>query len=596
MFLVATVLAIPLCHVPASTQDPDEPVRSWYGLRDIVEAMRPGGLEMQTSERHLPLPWEDIYQPDGLLDSAAEAEPLSSADLVELVRYALEESPGVEVEQVEAYRGRLLVVGNGRAHELARGTLDVLRRTLTETFCVDVYRLDGEQIPPTTEGMLSPGAATELVAKFPGALVARERIRAGFPREFTSVRTPALLHDYSINLARSSMAADPEVALVRLGFEVTLRMDRAADGRRIVMRVRGTDNALDGQPRTFGVDSLGGASIELPRVRTSQWASSGVVEPGGALVVDHDDGGASALVVHVQAERPQGERNRDVIHLGELTLPPMRYGLPFLEGVQPSSGLFPPEEEPPFHQARWDHGTWLRRLAPELGDEDQLDWPTFFSRSRLLLFPGGPDRGAIRSGIDRRRRDLNASTISVDVRYDYVPAAELRNVLDGAGATAFAAQAKGRLLGSILEGDALLMLGGVQSAYLQDFDLQATYRAVAADPIVRNLFGGIAVWCDPLTTPTGQITSWFEVQAQAIEPEMRIVETGAHFVAERGEGSRPGGDGPKGELLRIELPTSHHARQRVRIEARPGQWEVAVARRLGDTDLALVVVVKMVAR
>lgn len=596
ILLTVPVLLASLCSSPTGLQDPLETSRRWYELRDIVEAARldpSAGVDLRT---HLSSAWLDQFEPSGMLDLDGERASMDAEELLEFVRAALLGAPDVEVDWIAAHAGRMALVANERAHEVAAQTLDVLREATAEAVTVDIFRIDGDQIPATTGSHLGAEAAAELVAAIPGTLVARERVRMGIPAAVSDAEWATVLYDYDVEVAQFVVASDPTVTIIRSGLEVAVRVDRAADGRRFVVRAWGRDGTLDGKPRTLKIESLGNAPIELPRVRTSLWTASAILEPGGALAIDHDGGGETALVVRVAADGRHPVPSESVIPLGELGLTPMRVAIPELEVVAPSGGHSAADDAGVFRAAPWEVEALPSSYATEIIQSELREGRAAILDSRVVLFDPTLPGDELRASVDALRRELGISTIGVDVRYDFVPAAELTRVLEDGGPLAFASKAKHRLLGSVVENDSLLLVGGVESAYLQDFDIQVAQAAVIGDPIIGGFFEGFALWCAPFRTPGGGISSWFEVRAQGGDEAIRGVATSIFVRNEKGDPSGPTPEGTFEERLWIELPVTHRASTRTRIQARDGDWSLVAARRVAETDRALVVVARMSAK
>ncbi|MEM9379358.1 MAG: hypothetical protein AAGB93_05350 [Planctomycetota bacterium] len=591
MLLLAALLIPHVAVANPQERDPPEPIRRWYDVRDVLSASRWDPENLVDMRPHLSSAWIHLIHEHRLLTHDGGAT-LELSDLLECVRGALWANPEAEVDEIEGHAGRVVLVANETAHAVAARTIEVLREATAEAITVDVYRLDDDRIPRTTGSHLGAEEASRFVASAPGSLVARERVRFGAPATIADAEWTTVLYDYDSEVAQFVSSYDPIVTVVPSGIEIAVQVDRAADGRQFVVRTWGRDGAIDGKPRRLELESMGNAPIELPRVQTSLWTASAILEPGGALVVDHDGGGRSALMVRVAADGKVPAENENVLPLGELGLTHMRLGLPDLGVAEPSGGLPVKEVTSPFEEPPWGY-----EVPPSIFVLDALkrvldEGSASVLGARALVFGPSPGQDEIRAGIDAARKELRIGTIEVDVRYDLVPLTELAGVLDG-GPAAFAAAAGERLLGSVVENDSLLLVGGVEWAYLHDYDIQVAQSAIVGDPIIHGVFEGIALWCAPFRTPEGRVSSWFDVRAQRSDEMLRGLATSITVLDEEERESPPGPLGTYEERLWIELPVTHRASVRTRVEAREGEWALVAARHVAETDEALVVVARM---
>ena len=115
-------------------------------------------------------------------------------------------------------------VETNRFHDVAARTLDAFREATAEAVTVDIFRLDGEQIPAAAGSHMSAEAAAELVAAIPGTLIARERVRMGIPAAISDAEWRTVLYDYDVEVAQFVMGSDPTVTIIRSGLEVAVRV------------------------------------------------------------------------------------------------------------------------------------------------------------------------------------------------------------------------------------------------------------------------------------------------------------------------------------------------------------------------------------
>lgn len=590
MTALPALAAAALLSPTPSAQD-DSSVRHWYDVRDILAASA-AVYPLVDSRLHLTSAWIDQLEPDAYPTYGLDAESLT-ADALETTLEDVIAARGADVESIRHRAGRFVVDGSRSAHAAVVETLAGFRDVVHDRRTVEVYRVPEERIPDDGRSLLGSAAAERLLAGLQDTLVARESFRIGHPGRVADIRDVAYLQDYDVEVAQFAANSDPVVSILHCGVDVGLRIERASDDARIVLRTWGRDGELDGALRVVEVPSLGESPIELPRMRTSSWTASAILEPGGALVLDHDGGGAAGLIVRVLDDGPKASRAR--VALGELVLPPMRPGLPDLPLVDPSQGRASPPDAPSFARDLWedeaDRATYVLR---ELRADDRSAVSTPLGSE--LLFHDAPAQADVARRIRAMLLEgLAVSNIEFDVRYAVLPLDEARALREPDALPDFVESATGRLRGSAVEGDALRLIGGTETAHVQDHDVQIAQAATIADPILHGVFEGVGLWCTATRAPDGRVAAWFDVQWQRMDDPMRDLRTAA-FVPSAEERERPH---PRGEFvaqLVIELPILHRATTRTQVIADPGAWTLLCVRRIAGTENALVVAARTTAR
>ena len=153
-------------------------------------------------------------------------------------------------------------------------------------------------------------------------------------------RTTAFLAEYDVEVAQAVMIADPVVSVLRSGLDVGLRLDRASDGRRVVLRAWGRDARLR-TPMKRAQDGFAGAEIELPEADAALFAGSALVEPGGGMLI-RCGGAADAVLIRVLPDAGSG-LPAESIAVGEHLVGSMRPDPPYFAGGA-SRGWSPPDE------------------------------------------------------------------------------------------------------------------------------------------------------------------------------------------------------------------------------------------------------------
>lgn len=590
-FGVASTTPVEAARAAARAQDPDDHVRRWYDLRAIIST----SVTVETLidlRLHLESAWIDALEPDFYDIPTGPEQILHMHESLEAIAAAVDAAPQADVADLTLHAGRLLVVGNEAAQDTVERAIEALHSAVSDTVSIELYRLDGDRIPLTTSAVLGAGAASELIARLGDSPVAVETLRTGRRARLGDSAVTTFLADYDVEVAQYMKAADPVVSVLATGIEVGVRVDRAADGRRFIIRTWGRDGAIDGPIRVLRLDAIGGAKIELPRVSTSLWTASAIVEPGGALVIDHDGGGRSALILRIPASGVTVTPHA-LIPLGELSLPPMRPMVHELSAATPSGGAPRLENKGEFEFVQWDDDYTLASLVEDALDNILANGVARMFGSALLLSAPETDTREAREAVDALQMELAIGTITVDVRYGYVAPRDVGPVLNEGGAAAFAETATGRLLGAVIENDALLLVGGTESAYLQDHDIQIAAGVMVPDPIVAGFFEGIAIWCAPVRLGNDGVIAWFDVQAQASDGTPRGIKTSIFVPSAGVQGDAARTLGTFEETLAIELPVTHRATARTLVESRDGEWTLVMARQLPGTERMLVVVARM---
>jgi hypothetical protein len=282
-----------------------------------------------------------------------------------------------------------------------------------------------------------------------------------------------------------------------------------------------------------------------------------------------------------------------LIPLGELVLPPVRPLVHELSAATPSGGAPRIENKGAFEFVQWDDDYTLASLVEDALDDILGNGVARMFGSALLLSAPETDTQEARGAVDALQKELRIGTIAVDVRHGYLAPADVAPVLIEGGAAAFAETATGRLLGAVIENDALLLVGGTESAYLQDHDIHIAAGVMVPDPIVAGFFEGIAIWCAPVRSGSDGVTAWFDVQSQASDGTPRGIKTSIFVPSAETHSDAGHTVGTFEETLALELPVTHRATARTLVESRDGEWTLVTARQLPGTERMLVVVARM---
>ncbi|MEM1450498.1 MAG: hypothetical protein AAGI22_15375 [Planctomycetota bacterium] len=580
------LLAASAALVAASAND--DTTSRWYDLRPILaaSASTPPGIDLRL---HLTSSWIDNLEPDSYDLPLGRNAALTEDVCVQMIRKAIEAEGAADLRGITRGVGHIKVTGNDAAQGTAWSALQALRAAALDSVVVEVYRVRDSELAGEPDAVLDVERAAALLERIDVGSAYRQSVRIGRSAGLGDQEVTSFLHDYDVEVAQGAVAADPTVSMLRTGFEVGLRVERASDGSRFVVRTWGRDGRVAAEMQRIELPSLGRAPLELPTVATSLWTSSALVPPGGAMLIDHDGGGAEALIVRIAPDGPSTTPS-SVLPLGELGTRPMQPSIPTLSAVAPSGGW--PSREDDFSVPSWEWTSFLSTFTETVEDIRSGHASRFGSS---VVF-GEPERitSELTGAVEELRSSLSIRTIALDVRYGIMPSKAARTETAADDLAPLAEALPGRLLGSGIENDAVLLVGGTEYAYLKDHDTLIAAGSVVADPIVDAAFEGIALWCMPMSDQAGGLSAWFDVQAHAPAPDARDL-TASSYRPGPNDGSKdsPGMTGRFVLDLALQLPVTRRAAARTLVESQSGEWTVVTTRPLSGSDETLVVLARM---
>ncbi|MEM9379449.1 MAG: hypothetical protein AAGB93_05810 [Planctomycetota bacterium] len=581
------ILAASAALVVSTTRD--ETTTRWHDLRPILSASvgTQPGIDLRL---HLTSSRIDDLEPDHHdLPIGADAA-LDEDGCVQAIVNAIRAEEAAELQGVTSRGGGVEIVGNDAAQRVAREAVEALRAAALDSVVVEVYRLRDADLANEPLSVIDRGRTAALLDRIDPRAAYRQSVRIGRSAGLGDQEVTNFLHDHDVEVAQGAVGVDPVVSSLRTGFEVGLRVERASDGSGFLVRTWGRDGRVDPEMRTIELASLGSAPLDLPQVATSLWTSSALLEQGGAMLIDHDGGGAEALLLRIAPGAPS-PTPRSVLPLGELGIRPMVPAIPRVGTASPSGGW--PRGRDEFMDGAGSRRSFQPNLAAAM-DEIQAGRAVRFGSSVVFARPSAIT-DELRAAVEDRRASLPVRTVAVEVRYGTLPSKDATTALGADDLASLAATLSGRLLGSGLENDGVLLVGGTEFAYLKDHDVRIAAGSVIADPVVDAAFEGIAVWCMPMVGPEGGVLSaWLDVQVHAPTAGTRDVTTSSYRAAP-GDGSKdaPAMTGAFERDLAIELPVTRRAASRTLVETESGAWTVVSTRPLSGSDETLVVLTRI---
>ena len=568
----------------------------WYDLRPLAVLATEGlrGVDMRL---HVSTARIDNIEPDMWDVPISVDEEVSLDDCISAVERAVSADPNAELEEVRVFRGRLQVVGNAAAQAIAKRTIGSLHALAAESVKVDVLRIGTERLPEGSGAILSPEETVLLFERAAGIPQLSQDMALGRRAILGQERTTSFIADYDVEVAQGAMVPDPVVSILRTGLSLGLRVDRAADDRRLVVRVWGRDGDLVLPMSSVAQPGFADAPIELPAVRSGVFVSSGLIEPGGAMVLSHGGGKTGAMVIRITAGERSASYPSETVILGEHMLGDMRVNPLRLPQAAPSGGWGSNDEQLAEQTAPWaDDGVGARGFVDEVLDLPRLADSLVPFGSRALYVGADDERTQLRQSFSEYAATAPRHTFQVQAAYATVSADEAAALRASGDYASFAKAAENRLSGAVLEGDTLLLVGGTESSYLQDYDVQIAQGAAIADPIIWTTFEGMGFWCSPVAAADGGMQAWFDITYHAPGATQRSMPI-ANYHANIGDASKDHAQatGRYKLDLEVQLRETRRAATRALITLDGADWRLVTSQPIAGTKDVLVVVAKAAA-
>jgi hypothetical protein len=199
----------------------------------------------------------------------------------------------------------------------------------------------------------------------------------------------------------------------------------------------------------------------------------------------------------------------------------------------------------------------------------------------LYMPDEGPLRVAARAHIAELKSALASETYQIELRYGELASEELAGLLAGLLAgderegayERLAAQLGQRLMTAARSGDSAAVTQGVETFYLQDYDVEIAQAASILDPIVASLFEGLTFWCVPTRAPSGELVTSVDLVYHAPSGalgEVLSTDWDPNPMTEAETTPLPIGEFKRRNV--IELAASHPVRVRHAVRAEDGVW------------------------
>lgn len=500
-------------------------------------------------------------------------EALAAGDEAEDLVVRAERAGYVQIEADEA------------GHAFVERALASLEARLLRPVRVELIRLDGSGADDGAGAILTAAEVDALLAGGGASRVAATTTGLGKPAHLGEVDRRSVLFDYDVEVAQEAGTGDPQVSAVPDGPEFgALVLERPNGG--LHLRVWGR-NTIRGESRTVRGER---AAVLLPACRSDLVAGSGLIEPGGGVLLGGRGADARAWLVRVVVP-PAAESGLPYVPLGRLLATPLQRE-PLWVGQAPiSGGWMPPDEdflegEPPYSDPEL-----VDMLFAAEGAVDERD-PWTVAAGGVLVQGSAELVARTRTRLDEWETALGGAA-AVELRVGSV-AAEAAATSDLA---ALAERLPARWHGAAVEGDTMLVVSGAERMMLVDHDVEIAHGSVAVDPIVDSLFAGTTFWCRPSATRDGGMHLWFDLRVVEHGPLESVgVDFGGYFPDDDDDASplpTPPEQRVHFALTRtLELVEQRRVGTRGQLVVAPGEWAVALQQemvpRSGEVVVALV--------
>lgn len=479
--------------------------------------------------------------------------------------------------QVEVSEQLLRVTAPEPLQKEVAAFLGWLEGELTRSVTLQLMHLPAAAVKVESAPSLSRSEVAALLKEHPPISILSTSARLGATAHLRGSRREQTVTDQDVEVSEEAVISDPLVRSLFEGHEALVTAQPAAGGL-FLAHLELRHARLADPPRLVDLSGSRIASIQTLRASSTLLAGSALVEPGGGLLVGHDADGDSVMLLRVIPEATPQPRPRQgasaLLPLAELLDRQRRRTLPLVPGLN-ASGYANFDD----HQEEHDDNL-------ELVSHDEIKaWKLLvFPRDRpkyIQLWPLGAR--VLHQGTEEQTRTLAGIAAEWTKRLSGCARLELRvgrlphgDEAAGEGTTDWTATAerlKTAAAGSCRLGDTLMIVGGEESSFIRDYDVEIAKKAVCADPIVDALFTGFGV----TATCTRRLDGRLYLEA--------------HFLYQAEFGRRRPYEAGQPEFGPIDLPVTAQVEARPRLTLEKGRWTLLARGPLAhskDSVIALV--------
>lgn len=486
-------LALLLIALPTARAADDDVVTRLYDVGALLQAdsppdvqilgLPPSGLALRPTE-------DDEEEPTAFL--VAEA-------LLELVHSAVPGGWDEDERTLLSVEGRRLMVRaapaahDGVAELLAKLWTEAMRRVSIEGIrlvygAAERARLaEGDLLAALRSGRIDAKTRDALVQAAGSSSVASTVVRAGSPGTLGRVRATSYVRSYDVEIAQDSVVGNPQVDTVVTGWFVGVTAHRLqAGGILLDAQVQTAD--LEEPLRRQALEAEPFGSVDLPSCRVLRFVTAARVQPGQSVVLSAaPEGDHGPLEVVILTPTPRGERGlrQDLRRwdVSGLTAMQQRWRMTTaaseLRGAVRAGALNPPrivrlEAADPVVVV----DDLVEAITSSLGDEAwEREGVWLAPWGRALLARNDP---TVLATIDRHVTEREHTLASESAMFRLM-------ALEGDHSETLAAATL-----ALPHGRNVVWQGGVERAYVADWDVEVAQEARTGDPMIGTVFGGLA--------------------------------------------------------------------------------------------------------
>lgn len=488
--------------------------------------------------------------------------------------------------------GFVEVEGPPEIHARVRRILADLERHFLRKVQLEAVILDPAGVPPGTPAVLSSEEVRRLLANTEPLGYSSVTAPLGQRARLSNGSVEAQLFDFDVEVATGQSVSDPQVTVIRLGLEVGAVV-HAALGGGFFVRTWSRHASQTGAPRTVEVDELRRGTVHLPSVASTLTLGSAWIEEGGGLLFGHDLQAGGLWLLRVREPNAPDSEGSPFVPLGPILAPPLLAAPPAVYGAIPSGGWYEDsllEGDLPFSPAEEGIDPW--RLIESLADDDASAGAGLHVVGSSIYVQGSEE--LMQRTIERvgEWSKPGQRTVSLDLRFGRLERAAATRIARGElSPTELAGMLESRLTGACRVGDCMMVVGGKEAFYVQDFDVSIAEAAAAADPILGVTFDGLTFWWRPTVASDGTIVAWTDLRwVEPLRDLDRVsVSWWQSFKADKNDSPAP-----VRSTGTLELPQAARAEFRGPLQLDPGAWSLVTCADLGGADHVLVVVARAV--
>ncbi len=576
--------------------------QSWYDLRPIVRIN-----DTSAAPVDMRLPLRAAYLDRKEIQPGPPLHPiltLGETEIANFIERTLQKSTIATLGGRRDMGGKILLSADRNGHRIARSIVQDAARWSRAGASLALFEVPGGALPPDAGAVLSAATVDELIASGAARPLGQKFLRFGEDGVFGEEATRTYLHDYDVEVASGAVGSDIGVSALRMGARMGLRVELTRDRKHVVLRAFGRRTAMAGPMRTVSLPAFAEAQLEMPTLDVGLFSCSARLGTGESMVMYAGDPSVPAIMAQVVGlEVPDPQDSGTALLFGDMFLGDRRRNPVAISIAEPSYGFPRSKESLAALAAPWSIDELPIAVDARDFVDEVLGEPALATQllplGNIGLFGGeASDLAKLNGQIDALSAGLSRPTIEIEVAYRTLEAAsQIRLAAPADYARLADSDGTRRLRGTCFEGDTMQLVGGQNSAYLQDHDVQIAGGSSIMDPIVKHLFEGLSFWCSPIAHEKGPVSAWVDLQFMDAAPTTRTSFAARYSypwssVLEQ----QPRASGKFYRDLPIELPETRQARVRGHVPSIGQEWSLFAAESIAGTDKRFVAVIRATVR